>query len=117
MLFKYLFEVLHNKVLHSLIKPVNTALAARNRMRRKLKKIGDNINNEIDVYRILSRDKRIPKISKILMGSAVLYLLSPIDLIRDIIPVIGHLDDLVIIPLLIYLALKFIPAEVVEVAR
>lgn len=51
------------------------------------------------------------------MASAVLYLLSPIDLISDFIPFIGHIDDLIIIPAQIYLALKFIPIEVVEDAK
>ncbi len=86
-------------------------------MRQKLKKIADNIKSEIEFYKILSKDNRIPKISKILLASAVLYFLSLIDLIPDFIPVIGHLDDLVVIPLLIYFSLKFIPAEIIEEAR
>jgi len=48
---------------------------------------------------------------------AIGYLLLPIDLIPDFIPVIGHLDDLVIVPGLIYLALKMIPDEVVAECR
>jgi uncharacterized membrane protein YkvA (DUF1232 family) len=43
--------------------------------------------------------------------------LSPIDLIPDFIPVIGHLDDLVVVPLLVYAALKLIPKEVIAEAR
>lgn len=48
---------------------------------------------------------------------AIGYLLLPFDLIPDFIPVIGHLDDLVIVPGLIYLALKMIPDEVVAECR
>lgn len=86
-------------------------------MKRSLKEIAENLKNEVEFYRRLSRDERIPKISKALLGAAVLYLLSPIDLIPDVIPVLGHLDDLVIIPLLVYLSLKFIPDDVIEEVR
>jgi len=86
-------------------------------MKEKIKSIGRNLKNEIDFYRTLSKDNRVPKISKILIASAIFYFLLPFDLIPDFIPVIGHLDDLVIIPLLIYVALKFVPVEVAEEAR
>jgi uncharacterized membrane protein YkvA (DUF1232 family) len=56
-------------------------------------------------------------LAKVLLGMAIGYLLLPIDLIPDFIPVIGHLDDLVIVPGLIYLALKMIPDEVVAECR
>ncbi len=86
-------------------------------MRQKLIEIGKNLKNEIEFYKILSADVRIPKLSKFLLAAAVFYLLSPIDIIPDFIPVIGHLDDLVIVPLLIYFALKFIPPNVILEAR
>jgi len=86
-------------------------------MKRSLKEIAENLKNEVELYRRLSRDERIPKISKVFLGAAVLYLLSPIDLIPDVIPVLGHLDDLIIIPLLLYLSLKFIPDDVIEEVR
>lgn len=86
-------------------------------MKEKLKSIGRNLKNEIDFYRALSKDNRVPKISKALLAAALFYFLLPFDLIPDFIPVIGHLDDLVVIPLLIYVAFKFIPAEVTEETR
>jgi uncharacterized membrane protein YkvA (DUF1232 family) len=52
--------------------------------------------------------------AKVLIGAAVAYALSPIDLIPDFIPVIGHLDDAVIVPLLVVAALKLIPNDVLE---
>ena len=56
-------------------------------------------------------------LAKFLLGMAVGYVLLPFDLIPDFIPVIGQLDDLVIVPLLIYLALMMIPARIVEQCR
>jgi uncharacterized membrane protein YkvA (DUF1232 family) len=55
--------------------------------------------------------------AKVLIGAAIAYALSPIDLIPDFIPVIGHLDDLIIVPLLVYMALKLVPKDVVEECR
>jgi uncharacterized membrane protein YkvA (DUF1232 family) len=48
--------------------------------------------------------------------STVAYALSPIDLIPDFIPVIGYLDDLIILPLMISLSLKLIPSDIMEVS-
>ena len=50
-------------------------------------------------------------------GTAVIYALSPIDLIPDFIPVIGYLDDLILLPLLVALTLKLIPDETFERCR
>lgn len=48
---------------------------------------------------------------------AVAYALSPIDLIPDFIPVLGYLDDLIIVPVLVWLALKLIPTDLMNQAR
>lgn len=53
-----------------------------------------------------------PLSAKLIIGLTIGYLLSPIDLIPDFIPVLGLLDDLIIVPLLIVLSIKLIPAEV-----
>lgn len=86
-------------------------------MKEKLKSIGQNLKYQIDFYRNLAKDNRVPRFSKILIGAALFYFLLPFDLIPDFIPVIGHLDDLVVIPLLIYMALKLIPDEIIEEAK
>jgi uncharacterized membrane protein YkvA (DUF1232 family) len=78
----------------------------------KLKSFGSTIKREIAFYRHLLKDRRTPKPAKILLYFALAYLVMPFDLIPDFIPIIGHVDDLVIIPLLVILALKMIPEEV-----
>lgn len=59
-------------------------------------------------------DKRTPLIAKIFAGITVAYLISPIDLIPDFIPVLGILDDLIIIPILIKITIGFIPKNLIE---
>lgn len=61
---------------------------------------------------LASKDARVPLHAKVLIGLVVAYALSPIDLIPDFIPVIGYLDDLLLLPLGIWLAIRLIPREV-----
>lgn len=75
------------------------------------------IKQEFAVYRLALKHPDTPVLAKILLGLAVGYVLLPFDLIPDFIPVIGHLDDLVIVPALVILALKLIPAEVMADCR
>ena len=63
------------------------------------------------------RDRRTPRIAKVLAMLIVAYALSPIDLIPDFIPVLGYLDELILLPGAIYLVLRLIPAPVLEQAR
>ena len=63
------------------------------------------------------RDPRTPLLAKLVAGVVVAYALSPIDLIPDFIPVLGYLDDLILVPLGIMLAVRLIPAEVLVAAR
>ena len=58
---------------------------------------------------LAARDARTPLWAKLLAGAVAAYALSPIDLIPDFIPILGYLDDLVIVPLGIVLAVKLIP--------
>ena len=64
-----------------------------------------------------ARDPRTPWYAKVLAGLIVAYALSPIDLIPDFIPVLGYLDDLLLLPIGIWLALQLVPATVLAEAR
>jgi uncharacterized membrane protein YkvA (DUF1232 family) len=75
------------------------------------------IKKEFAVYRLVLKHPETPFLAKILLGLAVGYILLPFDLIPDFIPVVGHLDDLVIVPALIYAALKLVPIGIVESCR
>jgi len=63
---------------------------------------------------LASRDRRVPWTAKIVLIVVVAYALSPIDLIPDFIPVFGYLDDMILLPLGIALAIKLIPDELWE---
>lgn len=86
-------------------------------LRTRLKVIGNNLKREIRTYQLVRKDSRTPRLAKWLLGIAVGYALLPFDLIPDFIPLIGYLDDLIIVPLLIIIALKMVPREVVEECR
>ena len=86
-------------------------------MYSKLKSIAARVKRELKLYKLVLKDIRTPKPAKILLGIAFVYAISPIDLIPDFIPVIGYLDDIIILPALVFGALKLVPKEVVEDCR
>lgn len=86
-------------------------------MLQRLRSTAKRLRQEIKVYQLVLKDPRTPKLAKILLGLALGYALLPFDLIPDFIPVIGHLDDLIIVPILVILALKMIPQDVVDDCR
>lgn len=79
-----------------------------------MRNIVKEFKTHIAFYRALYEDKRTPSISKALLWLAIAYFLSPIDLIPDAIPVLGQLDDLLIVPSLLLLARLFIPKSLYE---
>ena len=64
-----------------------------------------------------ARDPDTPWHAKLVAGLVVAYALSPIDLIPDFVPILGYLDDVIIVPAGIWLALKLVPPPVTEAAR
>ncbi len=70
------------------------------------------LRNGIYMLYLASRDSRVPLYVKILMILIIAYALSPVDIVPDFIPVLGYIDDLIILPLGIYLVFKLIPEEV-----
>lgn len=60
------------------------------------------------------KDKDTPISAKILAGITVAYALSPVDLVPDFIPVLGYLDDVILLPMLVALTVKLIPRDVLE---
>lgn len=86
-------------------------------MSERLRQLGRSLKRELRVYRLVLADRRTPLLAKGLLGLAVGYALLPVDLIPDFLPIIGHLDDAVIVPALVWGALRLIPREVVEECR
>jgi len=76
-------------------------------------------NIETDIYALYKayRDPRVPWYVKAIILFLLGYFISPIDIIPDFIPVIGYIDDIIIISLAIYLIIKLIPAEVFQDCR
>lgn len=78
----------------------------------RLAQLGKQVRARILYYRALYADPLTPFRSRALLWLAIAYAALPFDLIPDFIPVVGHLDDLVIVPGLILLAMRWVPSEV-----
>ena len=76
-----------------------------------------SIKRDVVALSIAARDPRVPWYAKAVAGAVAAYALSPIDLIPDFIPVLGYLDDLVIIPLGSLFAVKLVPAHLLTEFR
>lgn len=72
---------------------------------------------EVIALWIAARDPRTPLAAKLLAAAVAAYAFSPIDLIPDFVPVLGYLDDLLLLPLGIWLALRLIPPELLTEFR
>jgi len=87
------------------------------KLSEQAKNLVKNFSDEVEFYKLVYRHPGTPRVSKLFLGAAIAYAVSPIDLIPDFIPVIGYLDDLVIVPLLIWMAVRFIPERVIIECR
>jgi uncharacterized membrane protein YkvA (DUF1232 family) len=75
------------------------------------------IKRDVVAVHLAARHPRVPWYAKLVAGTVAAYALSPVDLIPDFIPVVGYLDDLVIVPLGLLLAITLIPPDVMRELR
>ena len=82
-----------------------------------LKARAKKLKTDIPAIFLALKDKETSLIAKIFAGITVVYALSPIDFVPDFIPVLGYLDDVILLPMLVVLTIKFIPKDVLEKYR
>ncbi|MGN0692858.1 MAG: YkvA family protein [Oscillospiraceae bacterium] len=82
-----------------------------------LKERAKKLKTDIPALFLALKDKDTPTAAKFLTAVTVGYALSPVDLIPDFIPVLGYLDDIILLPALIALTVKLIPADILEKCR
>lgn len=83
----------------------------------KLKAKAQQLEVQLSAVFIAYRHPDTPKWAKVVAALTICYALSPIDLVPDFIPVLGYLDDLIILPLLIAWSIRLIPARIMEESR
>ena len=76
-----------------------------------------SVKRDVVALYLAGQDARTPWLAKAVAAAVVAYALSPVDLIPDFIPIIGYLDDLLLVPLGIMLAVRLIPRELMEEFR
>lgn len=82
-----------------------------------LKEKAKQLKIDIPAVFLALKDKKTPWFARLIAALTVAYALSPIDFIPDFIPVLGYLDDLIILPSLVALTVKFIPGDVFDEYR
>ncbi|WP_246944945.1 YkvA family protein [Bacillus pinisoli] len=80
---------------------------------KNVKAWAKKVKRQIFVLYLAYKDERVPLYAKIFTACVVAYAFSPIDLIPDFIPILGYVDDLIIVPIGIILALRMIPKEII----
>jgi len=107
----------HDQYSHTAKLYKHTAVLSAGCFLRKIRSIAGWLKNELRVYRLISRHPQTPIPSKIFLWTAIGYALWPLGLIPDFIPVIGYVDDIVIVPACIFIALRKIPHGVGKECR
>lgn len=87
------------------------------RATERLKRWAGGLKAEVYAFYLAYRDPRVPWYARLVALCVVAYAFSPIDLIPDPVPVLGYMDDLTLVPLGIALAIKLIPAPVLDEHR
>ena len=83
----------------------------------KLRLYSKQLKLGLRYYRAILDDPRTPRLPKALLAIALAYMVLPVDIIPDFVPVLGYLDDLLIIPALVWLAMKLVPTVIKEAHR
>ena len=83
----------------------------------RLKQWARNARRDAYAVALAARDPRVPWYAKVLAVAVAGYALSPLDLIPDFIPVVGFVDDVILVPLGIVLVVKLVPAEILQEHR
>ncbi|GHT71560.1 hypothetical protein FACS1894110_24840 [Spirochaetia bacterium] len=86
----------------------------KNKLLARFKAKAKDLKNNVSALYLAYKRKDVPVGAKILILITIGYALSPIDLIPDFIPILGYLDDLIILPILVYISLTLIPKEIME---
>jgi len=86
-------------------------------MMKRIKEKTSELKKQVFALYLAYKKKETPLIAKVFTVIVVAYALSPIDLIPDFIPVLGYLDDFILIPMGVAIALKLIPAKIMEECR
>jgi uncharacterized membrane protein YkvA (DUF1232 family) len=86
-------------------------------MRNWLQQITREFKTQLSIYKAAIRHPRTSRLARWLLLAAIAYAASPIDLIPDFVPILGHVDDLIIIPALVALAIRLIPKDVLAECR
>ena len=84
---------------------------------QRLKQRARHLKRETYALYLAARDPRTPWYAKLLAAAVVAYAVSPLDLLPDFVPVLGYLDDLIIVPLGLALVLRLVPAQVLAECR
>jgi membrane protein DedA with SNARE-associated domain/uncharacterized membrane protein YkvA (DUF1232 family) len=92
-------------------------LFAGGRLGARVRAWASELRRDIHAVYLASRDPRVPWHAKALALLIAAYAVSPVDLIPDFIPVLGHLDDVILVPLGVWLLVRLIPAEVLDEHR
>jgi uncharacterized membrane protein YkvA (DUF1232 family) len=86
-------------------------------LKQRLKQWAQNLKNEVIAMYFVMKHTKTPLYAKILVAIIVGYALSPIDLIPDFVPILGYVDDVILLPLGIALVIKMIPVNILAACR
>lgn len=81
------------------------------------KQVLASIKREARVWTLVWKDPRTPRAARWCLGAALAYLASPVDIVPDFIPILGQLDDILIVPGLVWLATRIVPPGVIAECR